>query len=94
MNATLRHQGFLLRRIEVETSEGRFQVTYEGTGMGFEQVLVDGAVACRKDSWVWFEPWFEFSLGSQPALLEVRVWAWLGIRSLKLTVAGQTVYCE
>lgn len=94
MNATLRHKGLLLRRIEVETFQGRFQVTYDGAGMGFEQVLVDGYVACRKDSRVWFEPWFEFSVGSQPALLEVRVWAWLGIKSLRLTVAGQTVYSE
>lgn len=94
MNGTLLSKGMLSRRIEAVTPEGRFVVEYQGGGMGFEQVLVDGVVAARTRSTRWFVPWFDFRVGSLPALIEVQVWPWLSIKSLKLTVGGATLYSE
>ncbi len=87
MKCTLQKKAWLYRQYEIETPEGRFKVEYDGRGMGFESVLVEGQVAERRQSLVWFEPTFEFVVGSLPAQMEVRVWAWFQIKSIKIIVA-------
>jgi hypothetical protein len=82
------------RRFEVETPEGTFDLIYKGFGAGYEEVLVNGQRAAAKQTVFWFCPKFDFQIGSSPAVLEVRVWVWLKIKSLRLTVAGQTIYVE
>ena len=93
MSATLIRRGWLLRGVEVSTSDGVHFVEYNGRGIGYEQVLVDGVVI-RKRSWYWFVPRFEFKLGGRSGVVEVRVWAWLSLRSLVLRVGDRIAYAE
>ena len=93
MSATLIRHGWLLRGIEFSMSDGIHVIEYNGRGIGFEQVTVDGLVI-RRTCWYWFVPSFEFKLGGRPGVLEVRVWPWLGLRSLVLRVNDQVVYAE
>jgi hypothetical protein len=94
VKARLEEKGWLYRALEVSTSEGTYRVTYDGRGLGHESVTVNGAIAAGKASTLWFVPEFSFSLGSMPALVKVRVWPWLSIRSLELVVGGESVYRE
>jgi hypothetical protein len=94
MACTLTRNSWLYRSWEVVTSEGWFQVEYDGRGMGFECVRVQGeAVVSTRSRW-WFVPRFDFRVGSLPAFLEVRVWPWLSLRSVRLNIDGHTVYDE
>ena len=94
MECKLKKKAWLYRLFEVVTPEGQFKVEYNGRGMGFERVLVGDEVADSKQTVYWFAPKFEFLIGSLPAVLEVRVWIWLQIKSVKLTVAGQVLHAE
>jgi hypothetical protein len=94
MSANLKRSSWLTRVWEVATPDRTFEIKYVGRIPGYEAVLVDGRVATKVRSWVWFVPRFEFSLGSAPAVLDVRVWPWLTIRSMRLTVEGHICYEE
>ena len=85
---------WLVRGFEVTTHEGMFYVVYYGRGYGYEQVVVNDHVVCMKKSIWWYAPEFEFSVGSLPATIQIRVWAWMTIRSVSLDIAGQRVYSE
>jgi hypothetical protein len=74
-------------------SDGVHIVEYDGRGLGYEDVSVDGLVL-RRRSWWWFVPRFEFKLGGHPSVVEVRVWPWLSFRSLVLRVSDRVVYAE
>jgi hypothetical protein len=93
MSARLIRRGWLLRGIEVALSDGVHFVEYNGRGVGYEQVSVDGAVV-RERSWYWFVPRFEFKLGGFSSVVEVRVWPWLALQSLVLRVDDRVVYVE
>ena len=93
MWATLIGRGWLRRAIEIVLPDGAHVVEYDGTGFGYEQVLVDG-VAIREASWCWYVPRFEFKVGGWPGVVEVHVWPWLAIRALTLSVGGRVVYGE
>jgi hypothetical protein len=93
MSARLIERGWLRRAIEVSLPDGAHVVAYDGKGIGFEQVRVDGVVI-RKRSFYWFVPRFEFKLGGWPGVVEVRVWPWLLLRSLVLRVGDSVVYAE
>jgi hypothetical protein len=93
MSAKLIHRGWLRRTVEVSLPDGPHVVEYDGKGLGFEQVSVDGAVI-RKTCWYWFVPLFEFKLGGWPGVVEVRIWPWLLLRSLVLRVGDRVVYAE
>ena len=94
MSCRLTKRAFLYRSWEVVTSEGWFKVEYDGRGSGYESVLVQGEVAVKVPSLLWFAPRFEFRVGSLPASLDVRVWPWLALRSVRLTVDGRVAYAE
>jgi hypothetical protein len=93
MSARLISRGWLRRVIEVPLPDGRHLVEYDGSGLGYEQVSVDGRVI-RKRSWCWFAPRFEFKLGGWPSVVDVEIWPWLTLRSLRLRVGDRVVYAE
>jgi len=64
--------GFV-RVFEVSDSEGRFEVTYDGEGMGYEQVLVNGEVIAKKRTVLWYAPEFRFNIGAKHAVMYIRV---------------------
>jgi hypothetical protein len=94
MTAQLIKSSWLSRTWEISTPDGKFTVQYSGLGFGNEKISVNGKVTVKKSSLLWFVPRFEFPLGQAPAILEIRVWPWLAIRSLLLNVNGEDCYRE
>jgi hypothetical protein len=93
MVARVVRRGWLLRGIEVSMSDGVHLVEYDGRGLGYEQVSVDGSIN-RTRSWWWYVPRFEFKVGGRSGVVEVRVWLWLSLKSLHLWVGDQLVFAE
>src|SRR5262249_25430763 len=94
MRATAIESSWLRRVLEVHTDEGWFLVEYNGRGFGYESVYVNGELALASTSLAWFVPRFDFRMGPHPAVVEVRVWPWLTIRSFRLTVDDAVLYAE
>jgi len=84
----------LFREWIVSTPAGAFRVTYYGHGFGFESVSVDGVVAVRTRSLIWYVSKFNFRVGGLPATVEVRVWPWLTLRGIRLHIADEVCYSE
>jgi hypothetical protein len=93
MRATLVKRGWLRRTLEVEMSDGMHLVDYDGTGLGYEQVNVDGFIVRILSFW-WYVPRFDFKLGGWPSVVEVGVHPWLTLRSFALRVNEQVLYSE
>lgn len=94
IKADLIAKHWLVRGFDVTTREGTFYVVYFGQGSGYEKVVVNNEVVCKKKTVWWYAPEFKFSVGSIPATIQIRVWAWLAIRSFSLDIGGQRVYFE
>lgn len=94
MIANLIEKKWLWRTLHVVTDEGIFEVVYNGKGVGFEEILVEGKTANRTTSWLWYVPKFNFNLGNSEAQIKVKVSPLLQISSFDLTIAGKTVYSE
>ena len=93
MLAEVVRAGWLKRGLAFPLPDGPHLVEYDGTGLGSERVIVDG-VEHRRRSWYWFVPRFEFDVGRWRGVFEVRVWPWLAVRSLVLSVEGRVIYEE
>ena len=94
MEARLKDKGWLRRTLAVSTADGSYTVEYSGRGAGYETVAVNNEIVVGETSNAWFVPQFEFKLGTMPAVLDVRVWPWLAVRSLTLSVGGTVLYNE
>ncbi len=84
----------LVRIFNVVTSDGVFEVIYNGTGMGYEEIIVDDQIAVRTSSYFWYVPKFEFLIGRASARVEVGISFWLEINQFNLIIAGESVYSE
>lgn len=84
----------LTRDLSVITTDGVFDVKYNGKGMGYEEVLVDGKTAKRTISFWWYVPRFEFNIGNQNAVVNVGVSPLLKIKRFNLEINGETIYSE
>ena len=93
-SAKVKKRGWNYRCLDITTPEGKFIVEYDTGGLGDETVFVDGEVASRPPSKAMVIPRFEFKAGTLDAVLEVRLWPWLAVRSMKLTIDSNTVYKE
>ena len=91
---TLVDRSWWRRAFRVETKPRPVEVIYNGRGLGYEQVLVDGHVAVRKRSWFWFVPHFEFQFAGHSATFDVAVWPWFAISTFRFTIDGDLVYEE
>ena len=94
VTARLDEKGWLYRALQVATPEGTYRVTYNGRGLGYESVSVNGELAASRASTLWYVPEFYFPVGSMYALVKVRVWPWLSLRSFELIINGESVYSE
>ena len=92
--ATLIEKKWLFRRLNVVTPEGVFEVAYDGTGAGYESVLIDGNLAVKTISYLWYVPEFNFQIGSLPANIKVRISWKLVISFFILEVDGHQLYSE
>jgi hypothetical protein len=88
------------RVLNVKTQNGSFEVVYNGYGIGYESVLVNGQVVSRKASLLKMVPRFEFPLGPHNAVVEIKTTLWrdlLGpvfgrLDCFSLQIDGQPVY--
>jgi hypothetical protein len=94
MHATLLCRSWLKRVLRVKTSEGNYEVAYNGRGgWNGEAVYIDGQLAAHNPR-LWFGPVLVFPLGHQLAAVEIRVWPWFAIRSFHLLVEDVILYGE
>jgi hypothetical protein len=89
---TVVETGWLRRVFRVVTPEGCYLVEYNGRGLGYESVLVDGVLVKRLTSLYWFVPRFWFKLGPRNCLMKVRVSPWLSLHSVEIWIDGRCVF--
>ena len=92
--ANLIEKKWLWRSFHVVTNDGIYEVTYNGKGTGYEEVMVNGEVACRLQSLLWYEPQFDFKIGGADAQINVKVSALMQISSFNLIVGDAEIYSE
>ena len=92
--ANLIEKKWLWRSFHVAMTDGVFEVIYNGKGTGYEEVTVNGEVACRMPSLLWYVPKFDFVIGDAPARINVKVSPLLQISSFSLIVGGAEIYSE
>lgn len=92
--ANLIEKKWLWRSFHVVTGDGVYEVTYNGKGTGYEEVAVDGEIACRLQSLLWYQPQFDFTIGGANAQINVKVSALLQISEFNLIVGGAEIYSE
>lgn len=94
MSAKLVRRSWLTREWDVEVAGEHHRVKYNGTGVGFEEVLLDGLRACVVRTRHWFAPRFEFVVAGAPALVEVDITPALRVKRARLVIADRIVWDE
>ena len=92
--AELIEKRWLYRRFQVLSPNGTFDVVYNGGGIGYEEILVNWQIACRRQSYLWYVPEFEFKIGNANAKITVSIWIWLQIRSFNFEIEDESIYSE
>lgn len=92
--ANLMEKKWLWRKFHVVTTDGVYEIVYNGKGAGYEEVKVDGETACRLKSLLWYEPRFDFAIGKTNARVNVKVSPLLQISRFDLIVNETVVYSE
>lgn len=83
---------WLYRKLLLTIDGNSYCVEYNGRGAGYEYVALDGNAIAGGTSQPWFIPSFSFNIQQHRIILNVRVWAWLSIRSLKISVDGIEIF--
>jgi hypothetical protein len=94
---TLIDRALLYRKVKLPSPIDA-TIEYYGRGLGYESILIDGRLAIRKTSWLWFVPHFDFVVatksGDLAGSIDVRVAPWLMISRFQITIEGKVVYAE
>ncbi len=86
--------GWLYRKLQLRGNVSAV-LEYNGWGLGYEQVLLNGRVAVRASSMVWFVPRFELELpDGLRATVEVGMWPWFRIKRFRVAIEGVQAYSE
>jgi hypothetical protein len=97
IHARLISKSFLRRiiNVSVNSSGKTYRVEYNGRGLGFETVYVDGVRVFRKISnRSVLIPFLDFKIGGAEAAIRIRSGIWPMIRGFALTIQGHRVYAE
>ena len=99
--AALVKRSLYLRVLDVTTAHGTFTVEYNGYGICYESVLVDGKLAARRSGLFGkMSHRYEFAIGPSKAALTVSLSAWgeviplSKLQSFSLELDGRCVYAE
>jgi hypothetical protein len=100
MNIELIKKKRVGRLVRVSGPSGEFLVEYDGSGNGFESVLVNGEVVARAWSRVRMVPHFSFPVGPYAGVITIRTKLWrdllgpiLGrLEAFRLELDGRVVY--
>ena len=86
--------------MDVATVHGKFTIEYNGYGIGYESVFVNGKLAARRKGFSRMSHRFEFVVGDSPAALTVAIPAWgeviplCNLSAFSLELDGCRVYAE
>jgi hypothetical protein len=100
VNATLTKKSRFGRVLSVTIPDGDFTVEYNGYGIGYESVLVNGQVAAKRSGWGKMSHRYEFRIGSSKAALTVAIPRWCevipvcNLSAFALEIDGEVVYAE
>src|SRR5262245_65558837 len=94
MRAYLYERSWLGVLVHLEADGQLLAIEYDGRGIGYESVYVNGRLAVETGGHLWFVPRFEFEHGPLRIAVEVRVWPWLTLRSFRLFVNDKEVALE
>lgn len=94
MQVKLLARQWLKRVVEVTDDDMITTLVYSGRGIGSEKVVVDGAETTDRSELLWFVPRFEIAHGGDEYVVQVRVWPWLALRSLRIEKNGAQIYAE
>ena len=94
MRVFITSQGWLKRTIEIELFDRSVRIDYSGLIFGFGSACIDGMPLVSGSSRFWFAPKFEALLDGIHYEIEVRVWPWLAVRSLSVSVGEKRVFLE
>ena len=64
------------RKLKLLTPSDEYLVEYDGYGLGFESVLVDGEVVAKEQSMVRMVPQFDFLIGPHSAVIRIETKLW------------------
>lgn len=92
--AKLVGRSLLFREWEITDGEKTYLLAYDGMGLGSECIRRDRVPIVKSRSHFWFVPRFDFEIDGVPCRVDVRIWPWLGVRALRLTVEEQVLYAE
>ncbi len=92
--ANLIEKKWLWRNFHVVNANCVYEVAYNGKGTGYEEITIDGEVACRIQSLMWYAPKFDFVIGDANAQINVKVSPLLQISSFDLIIDGTEIYSE
>jgi len=90
----IQHQGWLKRTIEIELIDRGVRIDYSGRTFSFGSACIDGVPLTAGRSRFWFTPKFEAFLDGNHYEIEIRVWPWLAVRSLSVSVDEKRVFLE
>jgi len=98
LSGTLAKRSWAYRRIEIRGTHGCV-IEYNGRGLGYETVLVNGQVAARVSSGgLHFTTPIDFEIQVDATVLaariEVKTAFLLFLRAFRLSIDGYLVYCE
>ena len=85
---------WLYRRIEIELEDSDLELVYSSLSVGSELIMVNRNVCEMVSDGAWYIPHFEINVEGKHVEVEARVWPWLSVRSLLVTVDSEPVYRE
>jgi hypothetical protein len=85
---------WLVRVWEIIINGKTYRVEYNGWGMGYESVIVNGEVVARFGTMTAMVPKFDFVLDQQPVTLLLNANIWGKIYTMQLQIADHIVYSE
>jgi len=85
---------WLYRRIEIELEDSDLELVYSSLSVGSERIMVNRNVCEIVSNGAWYIPYFDIEVEGKYIEVEARVWPWISLRSLLVTVDGIPVYSE
>lgn len=91
---TLISNGLLQRVVDIPAPSGSVLLRYSGRDIGRESVSINDDDPVSHSSYFWYVPTFEIEHDSGSYIIEIRIWPWLALRSMTVTLDKNMVYTE
>lgn len=85
-------KAWLFRAIQEESLQ--LLITYSGRGLGSESVTINGDHYTQPSMGLWYIPTFDINHEDNHIIVHVRVWPWMALRSIRISVDSKEIYSE